>query len=162
MNSGKTHTCWLIYNLLKTAGTEIDFDPKSLTAKPTYSKVLEQIETSSTTSTQMLYSDFRALFEYKGKKIAIFSAGDFLSHRTWKVCSFKDNILWAERNKADYVICCARSYNKKGSVHKYILTHYRMHIYRWYEKKWSNMLKERLADAQRVALEVFTDIKKDC
>lgn len=161
MNSGKTHTCWLIYNLLKTAGTEIDFDPKSLATKPTYSEVLQHIENSSKTGTQMLYPDFRALFDYRGKKIAIFSAGDFLSHRKWKLCSFKDNMLWAEKNKVDHVICCARSYNKKGSVHQFILTHYRMQIYRWYEKRWSNVLNERLADAQRIAVSVFTDIKKD-
>ena len=162
MNSGKTHTCWLIYNLLKTAGTEIDFDPKTLTTKPTFSDVLQQITTSHTTCTLILYSDFRALFKYKGKRIAIFSAGDFVHHKKWKVCSFDDNMLWAEQNKADHVICCARSYNRKGSVQKYILTHYRMHIYRWYYKNCLTALDEKLADVQRVAIEVFTDIKKDC
>lgn len=30
-NSGKTHTAWLVYNLLNNAGQEIDSGPKSLT-----------------------------------------------------------------------------------------------------------------------------------
>ena len=75
-NSGKTHTCWLIYNLLRDEGLELDFAPKRLMSKPTFPEVLEQIETSFVTKTPILYSDFRALFNYKNKRIAIFSAGD--------------------------------------------------------------------------------------
>ena len=161
-NSGKTHTAWLVYNLLKTAGDELDFDPKSLTIKPTFSDVLQQIETSFVTGTPTLYSDFRALFEYNGKKIAIFSAGDFLEHPTWEVCSFKDNMKWADDNEADHVICCARYNKKNGGVRKYILDNYRMAVYRWYCKHWLGSAKEQKKEAQQIAIELFTDIKANC
>ena len=159
---GKTHTAWLVYNLLKNAGNELDFDPKLLTTKPTFSEVLQQIETSFVTGTPISYSDFRALFKYKGKKIAICSAGDFLKHPTWEVCSFKDNMVWAEKNEADHVICCARYNKKKGVVRKYILDNYRISIYRWYCKHCLGSAKERIKEAQQIALEIFTDIKSDC
>ena len=153
-NSGKTHTAWLVYNLLKTAGDELDFDPKSLTIKPTFSEVLQHMP--------IVYSDFRALFWYKGEKIAIFSAGDFLKHPRWKVCSFKDNMEWAENNKADHVICCARYYKTKGGVRKYISDNYRMSIYRWYCKHCLSSTKDQMKEAQQIAIEIFADIKSDC
>lgn len=160
-NSGKTHTAWLVYNLLKTAGDELDFDPKSLSTKPTFSEVLQQIETSFVTGTPMSYSDYRALFNYNGNRIAIFSAGDFLKHPTWEVCSFKDNMKWADDNKADHVICCSRYNKKDGGVRKYILDNYRMSIYRWYCKHWLDSAKEQMKEAQQIAIEIFMDIKRD-
>ena len=169
-NCGKTHTAWLVYNLLKNAGREIDFVPRSLTSRPTFSEVLEQIRTSHATSTMMLYSDFRALFEYKGKKVAIMSAGDYLgtdidennpcNEEAWGY--FKNNMHWAELNEVDHVICCSRYNRTSGGIRKYILDNYRMHIYRWYCKNWKVSADERVEDAQRIAIEVFTDIKRDC
>ena len=168
-NSGKTSTCWMIYNLLMNAGTELDFAPKSLSVKPTFSEVLQQIEKSSTTGTQILLPDFRALFDYLGKKVAIFSAGDQRGDdsedRTeWNdedVVDFVNNMRWAKQNNVEHVICCSRSLNRTGSVQRYILDNYRMSVYRWYYKTQTSVLKEQIADAQRVALEVFRDIKID-
>lgn len=168
-NCGKTHTAWLVYNLLKNAGREIDFVPKSLTHRPTFSEVLEQIRTSHATSTMMLYSDFRALFEYKGKKIAIFSAGDALGSidendpfNEDDFITFNNNMRWAVQNEVDHVICCSRYNRTPGGVRKYILDNYRMYIYRWYCKNWKYSADERVEDAQRIAIEVFTDIKENC
>lgn len=169
-NSGKTHTAWLVYNLLKNAGREIDFGPKSLTHRPTYSEVLEQIRLSHATSTVMLYSDFRAQFEYKGKKIAIFSAGDVLGNEIDEdnpfneddFIKFNNNMHWAELNEVDHVICCSRYNQTSGGVRKYILDNYRMGVYLWYCKNRKTNADERVEDAQRIAIDVFTDIKENC
>lgn len=169
-NCGKTHTAWLVYNLLKNAGREIDFVPRSLNSRPTFSEVIEQIMASHADSKLMSYSDFRALFDYNGKKIAIFSAGDALGDDIKEdnpfneddVITFKNNMHWAELNKVDHVICCSRYNRTPGGVRKYILDNYRMHIYRWYCKNYMPSADERVEDAQRIAIEVFTDIKRDC
>ena len=163
MNSGKTHTCWLIHDLLRNEGTRLNFGTHSAQPDWTYSEVLQHIEDRfNAPQTTGHISDFKALFEYNGKKVALFSAGDYVHDPNWVVTSFDDNMKWAEQNNVDHVICCSRSLNRTGSVQNYILNNYRMHIYRWYEKKWSNVLKEQLADAQRIAIEVFTDIKENC
>ena len=162
MNSGKTHTCWLIRALLKNAGKELRFDPPGL-PDWTFSEVLQHINDRFVApATTPQASDFRALFEYQGAKIAIFSAGDFLHDPNWEVTSFDDNMNWAKKNNADHVICCARSINRKGSVQRYILDNYKMSIYRWYWKTQSSIVQEQIADAQKVAIELFTDIKANC
>jgi len=162
-NSGKTHACWLIHDLLRNAGRRVDYDTHELQPDWTFSEVLQHItDRFNAPATTPQASDFRALFEYNGKKIAIFSAGDYVHDDNWAVTSFDDNMNWAEQNEADHVICCSRSLNKTNSVQNYILTNYRMHIYRWYYKNQTNNLNEQIADAQRIAIEVFTDIKRDC
>ena len=170
-NSGKTHTCWLIYNLLRAEATrEIGFTPQTLSSKPTYSEVLQHIEDSFCGKPVPALSDFRALFEYKDRKIAIFSAGDVLgdddeNRQNWNNqdwIDFVNNMHWAELNDVDHVICCSRSLNKTGSVQRYIMEHYRMHVYRWYYKnRIYTTAQEQIADAQRTAIEVFRDIKID-
>ena len=163
MNSGKTHTCWLVYTLLKSAGKKLDF--KSTDGHPdwTFSEVLQHINDRFVApATTPQASDFRALFKYKGKKIAIFSAGDYLHDKNWVVTSFDDNMAWAQKNSADHVICCSRSRNNEGSVRNAILDNYRMSIYRWYWKDKLSTAQEQIAEAQRVAIELFTDIKANC
>lgn len=162
MNSGKTHTCWLIRALMKNAGKELRFEPQGL-PDWTFSDVIQHINDSFVVpQTTPSASDFRSLFEYKGKKIAIFSAGDYLHNDNWEYTSFDDNIKWAQNNNVDHVICCARSMNRKGSVQRYILDKFRMSIYRWYWKNQLYVLQDQIADAQKVAIEIFTDIKADC
>ena len=163
MNSGKTHTCWLIHALLKNAGKRLVFETTKTQPDWTFSEVLQHIHDQfvSPTTTPPA-SDFRALFEYKGKKIAIFSAGDYLHDPNWEVTSFDDNIDWAQKKNADHVICCSRSLNRTGSVQRFILDNYRMSIYRWYWKNQSSILQDQIADAQKVAIEILTDIKADC
>ena len=163
MNSGKTHTCWLIHALLKNAGNRLDY--KTHPAQPdwTFSEVLQHIHDQFVAPAKTPQaSDFRALFEYMGKKIAIFSAGDYLHDPNWDVTSFDDNMKWAQNNNVDHVICCTRSLNRQGSVQRYILDNFKMSIYRWYWKKQSNILQDQIADAQKVAIEIFSDIKADC
>jgi len=162
MNSGKTHTCWLIHALLKNAGHRLVLDTHSAQPDWNFDEVIQHIEDTFNHTTTFQASDFRAIFEYNGKKIAIFSAGDFVHDDNWAVTSFDDNMKWAETNRADHVICCARSLNRTGSVQRYILDNYRMGIYRWYYKNQEYVLKDQIADAQRVALEVIANIKHDC
>lgn len=162
MNSGKTHTCWLVYTLLKNAGKEIDFEPKGL-PNWTFSDVLQHINDRFVSpSTTPQASDFRALIEYKDKKIAIFSAGDYLHDENWEVTSFDDNMNWAQNKKADHVICCSRSRNNQNSVRNSLLDNYRMSIYRWYWKDILNSLQDQISEAQRVAVELYSDIKANC
>ena len=163
MNSGKTHTCWLIYALLKNAGKRLAYDTVPQQPDWTFSEVLQHITNMSVApATTPLASDFRALFAYKGKKIAIFSAGDFLHDPNWEVTSFDDNMAWALQNNVDHVICCSRSLNRTGSVQRYILDNFRISIYRWYWKKQTNVVQDQIEDAQRVAIELFKDIESDC
>lgn len=161
INSGKTHTCWLIHALLKNAGHRVAYDTHLAQPDWTFSEVMKHIEDTFNHTTSFQASDFRAIFEYNGKKIAIFSAGDFVHDPNWEITSFEDNMAWAKKNEVDHVICCARSLNRKGSVQKYILDNYRMSIYRWYYKNQTHLLQEQIADAQRVALEIIADIKHD-
>lgn len=163
MNSGKTHTCWLIHALLKNAGNRLAYETHKAQPDWAFSEVLQHIrDRFAAPATTPQASDFRAIFEYNGKKIAIFSAGDYLHDEDWEVTSFDDNMKWAQSNKVDHVICCSRSLNRTGSVQKYILDNYRMSIYRWYWKNQSTILKNQIADVQRIAIEVFADIQADC
>lgn len=162
-NSGKTHTCWLIHDLLKNGGTRLYFETHPLQADWSFSEVLQHItDRFNSPKTTPQASDFRALFEYNRKMIAIFSAGDYVHDSNWQVTSFDDNMKWAKQNEADHVICCSRSLNRTNSVQNYILTNYRICVYRWYYKNQTNILKDQIADAQNVAINVFADIKKDC
>ena len=162
-NSGKTHTCWLIHALLKNAGKRLNYSTHSAQPDWTYSEVLQHIEDRfHAPQTTPNASDFWALFEYKGKRIAIFSAGDYLHDDNWDITSFDDNLKWAEQNQIDHVICCTRSRKKANSTRKHVLDNYRLHVYRWYEKTATTVLAEQIADAQRIAIEVFTDIKENC
>ena len=163
MNSGKTHTCWLIHALLKNGGKRLYYETHPAQPDWKFSEVIQHIRDSYVSpATTPAASDFRALFEYNGKKVAIFSAGDYLHDDNWEVTSFDDNMKWAQNNKVDHIICCSRSLNRKGSVQKYILNNYKTSIYRWYWKLQTAVLQDQIADAQKVAIELFADIKYDC
>lgn len=158
-NSGKTHAAWLVYNLLKAAGKELDFDSHPAQKKLTYGEVLQHIKDRyNAPDTTPHISDFRALIEYKGKKVAIFSAGDCVKDKKWVVTSFVDNLDWAKTNNADHIVCCSRYRNNDGSVRRYLLDNYRLSIYKWYYKSRTQILADQLDDAQKVAKEVFDSI----
>lgn len=169
-NSGKTHACWLIYNLLKAAGSERVFIPSGL-RKLTYTEILQHIIDSHSTSpickATPAISNFKAIFDYKGKKVAIFSAGDMLgstnpNRATWNegdVVDFINNLHWVRPYNVDHIVCCARYNNAPGSVRKYLLQNYKLHIYKWYYKTKTAVLNEQLSDAQKIAAELFCDIK---
>lgn len=159
-NSGKTHAAWLVYNLLKAAGKELDFDSHPAQKKLTYNEVLRHItDRYNNPTTTPHISDFRALIEYKGKRVAIFSAGDCVKDWKWEVTSLEDNLDWAKTNNADHIVCCSRYRNNDGSVRRYLLDNYHLSIYKWYYKSQTTMLAEQLSDAQKVAAEVFVNIK---
>lgn len=159
-NSGKTHAAWLIYHLLNNQGRQVLFEPAGLTPL-THDEVIQHIKDSHAKIKPIYIPNFRAIFEYNGKRIALFSAGDYLEYNTpgWEVVSFKDCMNWAIQNDVDHIICCARYNNTTGGVHNYLLNNYKLHIYRWYLKKSTSNLNEQIAEAQRIAIEVFTDIK---
>lgn len=159
-NSGKTHTAWLVYNLLKAAGSKLYFESHPAQNELTYAEVLQHItDRYNAPDTTPHISDFRALIEYKGKRVAIFSAGDCVKDYNWAVTSLVDNLDWAKINNADHIVCCSRYRNNDGSVRRYLLDNYRLSIYKWYYKSQTTMLAEQLSDAQKVAAEVFVDIK---
>lgn len=127
--------------------------------KLTYDEVLRHITDRYNNPTTPHISDFRALIEYKGKRVAIFSAGDYVKDDNWVVTSLVDNLDWAKQNDADHIVCCSRYRNNDGSVRRYLLDNYRLSIYKWYYKSQTTMLAEQLSDAQKVAAEVFVNIK---
>lgn len=158
-NSGKTHTMWLVYNLLKSrSNSDGLFETHEEQKVLTYEEVLHHIiETFNNPNTPAI-SDFRAIIEINEERVAIFSAGDYVDDPNWDVTSFVKNIEWAEGNGAKYVICAARHYNRTHSVHKYLKEHYTPKIYKWYYKSASDLLEERLRDAEIVAKQVEVDL----
>ena len=158
-NSGKTHTAWLVYNLLKAAGSKLYFESHPAQNELTYAEVLQHItDRYNAPDTTPHISDFRALIEYKGKRVAIFSAGDCVKDYNWAVTSLVDNLDWAKTNNADHIVCCSRYRNNDGSVRRYLLDNYRLSIYKWYYKSRTQILADQLDDAQKVAKEVFDSI----
>lgn len=161
-DSGKTHTAWLVYNLLKSrSNCDGLFETHEEQKVLTYEEVLHHIiETFNNPSTPAI-SDFRAIIEINKERVAIFSAGDYVEDPNWDVTSFVKNIEWAEGNGVKYVVCTARHYNKTNSVHKYLKEHYNQKIYKWYYKSTSGLLDERLGDAENVAKQVVADVIKE-
>lgn len=161
-DSGKTHTAWLVYNLLKSrSNNDGIFETHKEQKVLTYEEVLHHIiETFNNPSTPAI-SDFRAIIEINKERVAIFSAGDYVEDPNWDVTSFVKNIEWAEGNGVKYVVCTARHYNKTNSVHKYLKEHYNQKIYKWYYKSASGLLDERLGDAENVAKQVVADVIKE-
>lgn len=158
-NSGKTHTAWLVYNLLKSrSNCDGLFETHEEQKVLTYEEVLHHIiETFNNPSTPAI-SDFRAIIEINKERVAIFSAGDYVEDPNWDVTSFLKNMKWAEDKGAKYVVCTARHYNKTRSVHKYLKEHYDKKIYKWYYKSALDLIEERLVDAENVAKQVVADI----
>lgn len=159
-NSGKTHTAWLVYNMLKVYGHDMSrffmtHDEQDILS---YHNVLQHIEDTFANPETIAISDFRAMIEIGDCRVAVFSAGDYVHDKTWEVTSFDDNMNWAQENHADYIVCCARSYNKKHSVHKYLKDNYSSQIYKWYYKKVSNNLPEQMSDAEQVAHDIVKDM----
>ena len=160
----------MIYNLLEKAGHLLAFASVPSVVKPTFSEVLQQIEDNVTTHTISKSPDFRALFDYKGKKVAILSSGDILGNTiinatNWQsnnVIDFANNMYWALNQHANHIICCCHTTASPHSVKKYIIDNYPISIYRWYHKTEKSTAYDRMEEAQRIAIEVFTDIKENC
>lgn len=141
-DAGKTHTAWLVYNLLKDMGEEKKF-PYDNIHRWTYDEVLTKINE--------FLQDFAAVIEVKGRKIAVLSQADKLS-------VFKDEIQWAIRDvKVDYVVCCARKRNRENSVHWELRTKYGLYISNWIEKTYyqPSDKEKRIENAKKISEEVF-------
>lgn len=141
-NAGKTHTAWLVYNLLKGMGEEKEFHCGNKQCW-TYDEVIDKINE--------FLPDFRAVIEVEGRKIAVLSQAD-------KLFVFKKEIQWAIKDaKVDYVVCCSRKRNRENSVKWELRTKYGLYISNWKEKTYyqpSNKDK-RINDAKKISEEVY-------
>ena len=140
-DAGKTHTAWLVYNLLKDIGEEKKF-PCGDMHRWTYDEVLAKINE--------FLPDFTAAIEVQGRKIAILSQADKLS-------VFKEEIQWAiNEAKVDYVVCCSRKRNRKNSVRWELRTKYGLYISNWIEKTYyqPSDKEKRIEDAKKISAKV--------
>ena len=153
IDSGKTHTMWLVLcHLLEKGAKLLEMYPAKSPLE--YEKIM---------STKAQIPDFRALVEWHGKKIMLLSAGDYLWE--WRYWGFRIHIKWAIRYEIDYVVCCARSRNKKGSVHKELMDVYRGNVlddedWFWVEKvdQKVDWLKARDITARQIADRLLKNI----
>lgn len=159
MNSGKTHAAWLVLIKLLASNeiTDVKIDP--IMEIVSEQEVIDDIIRSNGAPKKAELHDFRALLTYPDKKVAIISAGDHLKEENGSVTSFIDSLEWANRYQADYIVCCSRSRNRKGSVCQYIMGNYKQAVCEWYYKDKTNKLEDQVNDAKKVAGEVFRDIK---
>ncbi len=149
-DSGKSHTMWLLLSHLLKEGAKI-IAPMYHVANPfTYEHIIES---------KNPLPDFRAVVDWKGKKVMLLSAGDYLVHHYW---GFRMHMKWAIEQDVDYVVCCSRSQNRKGSIYKELMDVYRGDILAdedcfWLEKvdKESDWLLER----DKIANEILAKLK---
>lgn len=144
-NAGKTHTSWLVYNLLKTIGTKVVCKTSAPT-EWTYNDVLAKIDN--------FLSDFRAIVEINGHRVGVISSGDVVG-------DFRVLMGWAVSEKVEFLVCCARKNNRTNSVHQELSLKYSSIIYKWYLKtNYTKATKsDRILDAETVARLVFNDVQ---
>lgn len=144
-NAGKTHTSWLVYNLLKTIGTKVVCKTGAPT-EWTYNDVLAKIND--------FLSDFRAIVDVNGHRVGVISCGDYVG-------DFRDLMAWAITEKVEYLVCCARKNNCTNSVHQELLFKYSSIIHKWYFKTNYDETHrtDRIHDAETVARAVFNDVQ---
>lgn len=95
-NTGKTHTCWLLYTMLSCLGEVKLFENLGFpNAAIPYSFVLGHLQRKMLHPRTRSFRDFRAIIELKGKRIALFSAGDQLENNHNDILSFLKNEQWA-------------------------------------------------------------------
>lgn len=157
-NCGKSHTAWLVYNLVRSAGRELNFEPTGR-PKPCYADIIQDMYNISHSEPRVGLYDFLAIMEYNGKKVAIISSGDLLHDRTNAITSFDDNIKWALSNHVDHIVCTARYNKRAGAVYSYIRRNLKHAVYMWYKKEYTKDLSTQINDAKKIAGEVFKDIK---
>lgn len=150
VDSGKTHTMWMVLNYLLEAGAKITEFHTMSGCQYTHADVMNHPEP---------IHDFYALLVIYGKKIAIWSEGD-------KLVYFEDKMTWATTQNADYVVCCARGRNRKGSVYRKLHETYMAVCSP--DKDWfgitkdsneSYWLQERDKTAQVVAKKILEEIE---
>ena len=155
MDSGKSHTMWLLLCHLLEHGAKIIEPMYHVTVPFKYEKIM---------TTKDHLPDFRAVVEWQGKKIMLLSAGDYLIHCYW---GFKLHINWAMEQEIDYVICCSRSQNREGSIYRELMEEYQGSVllnedWFWVEKrdKDADWLHERDKTANEILVKLKFAIDK--
>lgn len=149
MNSGKTHTMWLVLNYLLEAGLELEVERH-------HGKFLN---IDDVVNQPGLIPDYHVITRTKsGKRIAIWSAGDSLNHPSY---GFNFYMQWAEENDIDFIVCTSRSQDRGGSIFHELRTIYRNDI-NWWErverKQTVNWLAECDAQARHIAQRLLETI----
>lgn len=158
-NCGKSHTAWLVYNLIRSAGREVCFEPVGR-PKPCYADIIQDMYNVYHSLSGIGLYDFRAIMEYNGKRVAIISAGDMLHNKANVITSFDDNLKWALSNHVDHIVCTARRDKRAGVVLSFIRKKLKYAVYMWYQKASApKNLTTQINDAKKVAGEIFSDLK---
>lgn len=150
MNSGKTHTMWLVLNHLRDAGLVLETD---IHHGPFLS-------VDDVLNSPGEIPDFHAIVRNRqnGRRIAIWSAGDSLNHPSY---GFRSYMRWAEENGVDFIVCTSRSQDRAGSIFHELRTVFRNDI-NWWErverKHTANWLVECDAQARHIAQRLLETI----
>lgn len=123
VNSGKTHTMWLVLNhLLENDNIDLEIH---IHHEPL-------LNINSVLSRPGEIPDFHAIVRNKqnGRRMAIWSAGDSLNHPSY---GFNFYMRWAEENDVDFIVCTSRSQDRAGSIFHELRTVFRNDI-NWWER----------------------------
>ena len=153
INSGKTHTMWLVLSHLLENGGKLIGQLYHAEELYSYEKLLKSKNS---------LPDFRAHIEFNGKHIMLLSAGDHLNHYYW---GFTQHISWAIENNIDYVVCCCRSRNVENSIYRYLIDKYQGGVlvddnWYWVERvsNKNNWLLERDETAKQIVQNLINEI----
>lgn len=109
-NSGKTTTCWLVYEALRKECRKEDI---YLNVNPIGKMEPPFAPIQSYWCNPDYPSDFRAMLTIDGWKVGIISAGDVVD----------DTLMYDLQyllSDVQYLVCCTRSQNRNGSVYQYL------------------------------------------
>ncbi len=168
-NTGKTHTCWLLYTMLSCLGEVKLFENLGFpNAAIPYSFVLGHLQRKMLHPRTRSFRDFRAIIELKGKRIALFSAGDQLENNHNDILSLLKNEQWAHDNSADYIICAARERNyehrgcyshySNGQIYEYLLKEFSESERTIYHKESYTNADLQVSQTKEVAGKILWDI----
>ena len=162
-NSGKTHICYLVYDLLKAHAKSFSFNSISSQTELDSSSVIKHIEDHYNGIERWNIADFRGRIELDNTIIVIFSAGDYIHDpNDWPITDFIANIEWAEKENADFIVCCARHNINKSGMYKYMYNNYADRINKEYRTETKGTLQDIIQQARQVAHLVDNDINCAC
>lgn len=146
VNSGKTHTMWLVLNHL-IENEDIELEDRNMHMHGSFLNIDNVLNSPGE------IPDFHAIVRNRqnGRRIAIWSAGDSLNHPSY---GFRRYMRWAEENGVDFIVCTSRSQDREGSIFHELRTVFRNDI-NWWErvdrKQSANWLTECDEHARRIA-----------
>lgn len=125
MNSGKTHTMWLVLNHL-LENDDIELEDNNMHMHGPFLSVADVLSSPDE------IPDFHAIVRSKktGRRMAIWSAGDSLNHPSY---GFNFYMRWAAGLGVDFVVCTSRSQDREGSIFHELRTVFRNDI-NWWER----------------------------